>query len=89
MLVGHLVDSTDHDFYGESCQDCSKVMRVGDVAMVFDRGRGVFTDRDLVWHKRCLSAALDGAPLERDELAEAIQTIRRRGLRPIREALGA
>jgi hypothetical protein len=89
LLVGHLVDSTDHDFYGEMCQDCSNVMHVGDVAMVFDRGRGVFTDRDLVWHRRCIRAALDSAPLEQDELAEAIDAIRRRGLAPIREALGA
>lgn len=89
MLVGHLVDSTDHDFYGEACQDCTGVLRLGDVAMVFDRGRGVFVDRDLVWHRRCLKAALDTAPLERDELAEAIAAIRRRGLAPIREALGA
>jgi hypothetical protein len=89
LLVGHLIDSTDHDFYGETCQDCTGLMRPGDVAMVFDRGRGVFTDRDLVWHKHCIQRALEGAPLERDELAETIDAIRRRGLAPIKEALGA
>jgi hypothetical protein len=87
LLVGHLIEDSDDDFYDEPCRDCTRRMRVGDVAMVFDRGKGVFTDRDLVWHKHCIQAAVDAAPLERDQLAAAVERIRERGLRPIQEAL--
>lgn len=87
MLVGCLIDSSKHDFYGETCQDCRKRMRVGDVAMVFDRGNGVFVDRDLVWHRHCIEAALLTAPVERDRVTEAFEDIRRRGIGPLVEAL--
>lgn len=87
MLVGHLIEGSDDDYYDEPCRDCTKRMRVGDVAMVFDRGKGVFTDRDLIWHKHCIETAIAAAPLERDQLAEAVARIRKRGLRPIQEAL--
>ena len=89
MLIGHLVASSDDDFYGENCRDCTRPIRVGDVAMVFDRGRGVFVDRDLVWHRRCIEAALEGAPLERDQVGEAVEAIRQRGMRSLVEALDA
>ena len=89
MLVGHLIENSDDDYYDEACRDCRGRMRVGDVAMVFDQGRGVFPDRELIWHRHCMEAAVAAAPLERDQLAEAVENIRRRGLGPLLEALGA
>lgn len=87
-MIGHLVASSDDEYYNEKCRDCSRRMRVGDVAMVFDRGNGVFVDRDLIWHRRCVEAALVSAPLERDAVEEAIEVIRRRGIAPLVAALG-
>ena len=88
MLIGHLIEDKEDDYWGEKCQDCTKKLRVGDVAMVFDRGRAVFMDRDLIWHRRCIEYALVTAPLEKTQLAEAVEGIRQRGLGPLVEALG-
>lgn len=87
MLVGHLVENSEDDYYNEACRDCSGRMRVGDVAMVFDRGRAVFADRDLIWHWHCIEAALASAPLDKDRLAGEVARIRATGLRRIRQAL--
>jgi hypothetical protein len=82
VLIGHVIESSKDDFYGEKCKDCSRPMRVGDVAMVFDQGRGVFVDRDIIWHRRCVEYALASAPLERDQVEEACQAIVERGISP-------
>lgn len=65
MLIGVLIDSSQHEHYGELCRDCRKPMRVGHVAMVYDQGSGVYgRDRDLMWHRHCLEYALKTAPEE-------------------------
>lgn len=71
MLIAYEITSTTSEFYGEKCQDCRKRYGIGDVAMVFDRGRGVYVDRELTWHRHCVQAALDSAPPESRVLAEA------------------
>ncbi len=61
-----LVAVPDADAYrGETCQDCSRPVTDPEDLFVFSRGRNVFIDRELVWHRHCVAAALDSAPKEK------------------------
>lgn len=64
MLIAYEITSKDSEYYGARCEDCRRPHRIGDVAMVFDQGRGVYVDRELAWHRHCIEAALDSAPQE-------------------------
>ena len=62
-----LVRPTDDagDYLGEKCQDCSRPMADTDDIFVFNQGRSVHIDREIVWHRHCISVALETAPEER------------------------
>lgn len=49
-------------YMGEQCQDCSRPITAPDDLFVFNQGGNVFIDRELVWHRHCILAALEYAP---------------------------
>lgn len=70
------VNDSGFEYYNKPCVACEGRTRVGDVVLVVDQGDRVFVRRELVWHRRCVEAALAEAPAEKNEITEFRNRVR-------------
>lgn len=87
--ITHVVVANEcNDAHGQRCCACPERFDVGDVVMVIDQGCGVYVDRFLGYHRRCMLAAVEVAPPEQDDLTAEMEALGRAPVSPLREILG-
>jgi hypothetical protein len=53
-LTKVVIESTRHPLYGKTCDICNQPMRANQQAIVHDAGRGVYVQRETIWHRMCM-----------------------------------
>lgn len=82
MRIG--IDSSRHPLYGKTCGICNQPMRSGQEALVHDAGRGVYVQRETIWHRSCLRAFLEREwpkTPKTEKTDRAIEKLRKNGSR--------
>lgn len=75
----HIVTDGDPVCAKDCAARCRRPIVAGDVLMVVDQGPAVYVHRLLYFHRRCVAAAVEVAPLERTETARRAAELRARG----------
>jgi hypothetical protein len=80
-ITFEVVGKHRHPLYGKACSmpTCGKPFLVGDTVICVDKGRGVYVDRESLFHRRCLLAFVLSTPLEKPVVESEIERIRQGG----------
>jgi hypothetical protein len=92
VLMRVEIDTSQHPHYGKTCGICNQPMRVGQDALVYDAGRGMYVRRETIWHRDCMRIFLErewprtpkSRPQRRHgagEVDKAIERLRAKGSR--------